>query len=119
MVIIAIFSALFAFDLSSNVRALSGIIFSAVGIVLSAAWIKMLVAYGNLNSCKMKIISGIEKQLPASLYDAEWAALSDKLNKKRYVSFTDNEKRIPVIFIVIYSIILILLAVTLILRYFA
>ena len=117
--IIAIFSALFAFDLSSDVRALSGIIFSAVGIVLSAAWIKMLVAYGNLNSCKMKIISGIEKQLPASLYDAEWAALSDKLNKKRYVSFTDNEKRIPVIFIVIYSIILILLAVTLILRYFA
>lgn len=110
--IIAIFSALFAFDLSGDIRSLIGIIFSVMGIVLSAAWIKMLVAYGNLNSSKMKIISSIEKQLPASLYDAEWAALSDKLNKKRYVSFTDNEKQVPVIFIVIYAAIFILLTVS-------
>ncbi len=112
--IIAIFSALFAFDLSADIRSLIGIIFSVVGIVLSIAWIKMLVAYGNLNSSKMKIISSIEKQLPASLYDAEWAALSDKLNKKRYVSFTDNEKQVPVIFIIIYAAIFVLLTVSLV-----
>lgn len=115
--IVAIFSALFAFDLTYEIRALIGMIFSAVGIVLSIAWIKMLVAYGNLNSSKMKIISSIEKQLPASLYDAEWAALSDKLNKKRYVSFTDNEKQIPAIFIVIYGAVFLVLVATLIAGY--
>lgn len=66
----------------------------------------------------MKIISSIEKYLPASLYDAEWAALSDKLNKKQYVSFTDNEKQIPRIFIIIYGAIFTVLAVGLFRRYF-
>ena len=54
----------------------------------------------------MKIISSIEKQLPANLYDAEWAALSDILNKKKYVSFTANEKRIPTLFLMVYTVIL-------------
>ena len=115
--IIAIFSALFAFELSAEIRSLIGVLFSVVGIVLSVAWIKMLVAYGNLNSSKMKIISSIEKQLPASLYDAEWAALSDKLNKKRYVSFTDNEKQVPWIFILIYAAIFVLLMASLIISH--
>lgn len=117
--IIAIFSALFAVDLSGEVRFFLAVLFSLVGIVLSVAWIKILVAYGNLNSSKMKIISSIEKHLPASLYDAEWAALSDKLNKKRYVSFTDNEKRIPTIFIIIYSAIFVLLIGSLMNGYFS
>lgn len=116
--IIGIFSALFAFDLTYQARSVIGILFSLVGIVLSLAWIKMLVAYGNLNSSKMKIISSIEKQLPASLYDAEWEALSDKLNQKRYVSFTDNEKRIPLIFVVIYLAILFMLAISLVFNVF-
>lgn len=116
--IIAIFSSLFAFELSAEVRACLCVLFSLVGIVLSVAWIKILVAYGNLNSSKMKIISSIEKHLPASLYDAEWAALSDKLNKKRYVSFTDNEKQIPKIFIIIYSVIFVLLTVNLVRGFF-
>lgn len=117
--IIAIFSALFAFELTGQIRSLIGVIFSVVGIVLSIAWIKMLVAYGNLNSSKMKIISSIEKQLPASLYDAEWAALSDKLNKKRYVSFTDNEKQVPIIFIAIYGAILLVLIASFVMGHLA
>lgn len=63
---------------------------------------RIISAYGDLNSSKMKIISHIEKQLPASLYDAEWAALSDKLNKRKYVSFTNSEKRVPHLFIIVY-----------------
>ena len=75
---------------------------SIVGIILSISWIKLLSSYGDLNSSKMKIISYIEKQLPASLYDAEWAALSDKLNKRKYVSFTNSEKGVPLLFIIVY-----------------
>lgn len=73
-----------------------------VGVILSVSWTKLLSSYGNLNGSKMKIISYIEKQLPVSLYDAEWEALSDRLNKKKYVSFTDSEKRIPILFIAVY-----------------
>ena len=31
--------------------------------------------------------------------------MSDRLNKQRYVSFTDSEKRVPVVFIAIYVVI--------------
>lgn len=55
----------------------------------------------------MKIISRIEKQLPLSLFDAEWAALSDKLNKKKYVSFTESEQIIPRLFGLLYLLVII------------
>jgi hypothetical protein len=89
------------------------LLFSGVGLVLATSWIKILVSYGNLNSSKMTIIRSIEKQLPASLYDAEWQALSDKLNKSKYVSFTQNEARIPMIFIGIYSAVAVVLVAVL------
>lgn len=73
-----------------------------VGIILDISWIKLLEAYGSLNGAKMKVISLIEKELPISLYDTEWRVMSDKLNKRKYVSFTDSEKRIPKLFGCIY-----------------
>ena len=53
----------------------------------------------------MKIISNIETRLPLSLFDAEWAVLSDQLNKKRYVSFTESEQLIPWLFGSLYFLI--------------
>lgn len=97
---ITLFSFIVVFDISNTTKLLLGFFFSFIGIILSTSWIRTLNAYGNLNGSKMKIISSIEKQLPVSLYDAEWAALSDKLNKKKYVSFTANEKKIPTVFFV-------------------
>ncbi|MDO4650160.1 MAG: TIR domain-containing protein [Eubacteriales bacterium] len=105
--LIALFSAMFAIDMDNKYRIYIGFLLTLVGIILSVAWIRTLVSYGNLNSAKMKIITGIEKKLPVSLYDAEWAALSDRLNKKKYISFTDNEKSIPRIFIIAYLMIMI------------
>ena len=60
----------------------------------------------------MKIISNIEKQLPLSLFDAEWAALSDKLNKKKYISFTESEQVIPRLFGVVYFFIMVFIVVS-------
>ena len=48
----------------------------------------------------------LEEQLPVALYDAEWQVMSDKLNNKKYVSFTDSEKRIPKLFVILYALIL-------------
>jgi hypothetical protein len=84
------------------------LIFCTVGIVVSTSWKKIIISYGNLNACKMRIVSIIERDLPLSLFDSEWALLSHKLNRKKYVSFTESEAKIPKIFIILYSITLIL-----------
>lgn len=68
-------------------------------------------AYGILNGSKMKVISIIEHNLPVRLYDAEWDVMSDKLNSKKYVSFTDSEKKTPKAFIALY-ILLIIITIT-------
>ncbi|MBR3036012.1 MAG: hypothetical protein IKI54_01795 [Lachnospiraceae bacterium] len=78
-----------------------------VGIILDISWMNILEAYGTLNASKMKVIRLMEEQLPITLYDAEWRVMSDKLNNKKYVSFTDSEKRIPRIFGLVYSVILV------------
>ena len=100
--LMATFGVIWALEILPFYKFAIGALLALVGMILSISWIKLLESYGNLNSSKMKIISYIEKQLPASLYDAEWAALSDKLNKKKYVSFTNSEKRVPILFIVVY-----------------
>ncbi len=79
----------------------------AAGIILDISWIHILEAYGTLNAAKMKVIKLLEEQLPVMLYDAEWRIMSDKLNNKKYVSFTDSEKRIPKLFFSLYVIILV------------
>ena len=72
------------------------------GAILDVSWIHILDAYGTLNAAKMKVIRLIEENLPVTLYDVEWQVMSDKLNNKKYVSFTNSEKRIPKIFLIVY-----------------
>lgn len=108
----ALMSVLLAMDFSQSTELTIGFIFCMIGIILSVSWSRSLSCYGNLNSSKMKIISSIEKQLPLSLFDAEWAALSDKLNKKKYVSFTDSEKIVPRLFAAVYIVIMLIMLVS-------
>lgn len=101
--LLAFYGAILALSLDLLLKLAIGMLFSVVGIVLTFSWIRLLSSYGNLNGSKMKIISAIERKLPASLYDAEWAALSDRLNKKRYVSFSTSEKMTPRLFCMAYA----------------
>lgn len=110
--LVAIMGVLFAMEFGQKAKLIIGFVFCVVGIILSISWSKILACYGNLNSSKMKIISNIEKQLPLSLFDAEWAALSDKLNKKKYISFTESERVIPRMFGVVYFLVMIFIAVS-------
>lgn len=80
---------------------------SMAGFIIDVSWLKILDAYGALNASKMKVINLIEKQLPLKLYDVEWEIMSDKMNSKKYVSFTDSEKRIPIIFNILYAAVII------------
>lgn len=94
-------------DINAKLMIMGGM--AIMGIMLDYSWINLLDAYGILNSSKMKIISLIEKRLPVSLYNKEWIVMSDKLNSKKYISFTDSEKRIPKLFCMIYIILIIAL----------
>lgn len=81
------------------------IVLTIPGILLNHSWTKILESYGIINSSKMKILGMLEQQLAASLYDAEWQAMSNKYNKKQYISFTDGEKSIPSIFNGVYIVV--------------
>ena len=112
--LVTVCSVIFALLGDISEKMLIAVVISLVGIIMDVSWMRILDAYGTLNASKMKIISLIEKRLPVSLYDKEWDVMSDKLNGKKYVSFTDSEKRMPHIFITIYLIVIfasILLAV--------
>lgn len=84
---------------------------ACAGIILDFSWLNILETYGILNASKMKVINLIERKLPILLYDAEWQVMSDKLNSKKYVSFTDSEKRIPKIFMGIYTLIIVVILI--------
>ncbi|MBQ3602201.1 MAG: toll/interleukin-1 receptor domain-containing protein [Clostridia bacterium] len=110
--LVAIMGVLFAMDFGQRAKLIIVLFFCIIGIILSISWSKILSCYGNLNSSKMKIISNIEKKLPLSLFDAEWAALSDKLNKKKYVSFTESEQVIPRLFCCVYFLAIIFIIIS-------
>lgn len=104
--IVAFFSVVAAMSVSTAHKAVAGALFALLGAVLSIFWIRLLDSYGKLNKSKMKVISDIEKHLPASLFDAEWAVLSNALDKKKYTSFTTSETQIPKFFIAVYTLLL-------------
>ena len=101
--LVTCFGVISALSFHYLLKCFLGVVFLAIGIVLCTSWIRILNSYGVLNASKMKVISLLEKQLPASLYDAEWRAQSDKLNRRPYISFTSCETRIPKMFICIYG----------------
>ena len=93
------------------ITVISGYVISLLGIVLCLNWKRIVFSYGQLNAAKMKVIAAIEKQLPFDIYDIEWKVQTDKLGKQKYVSFTNIEKCIPLIFTILYSIVFIVTTV--------
>ncbi|MBO5938377.1 MAG: hypothetical protein J6Q82_02610, partial [Clostridia bacterium] len=71
---------------------------SVPGILLNISWHRMLQSYYINNQSKIKLLSMMESRLAVSLYNAEWQAMKNKFSKKKYISFTDNEKRLPGVF---------------------
>lgn len=73
------------------------ILFSFVGILISAVWLKNIIAYRELNSAKFKVIHELEKHLPARLFKCE-----EDYYLKKYHGLTATEKFYPMIFIALY-----------------
>src|SRR5687768_1659685 len=60
--------------------------FALPGLVLAITWWLMLRSYRLLNAAKFEVIQGMEAQLPAAPFKAEWDLLDpkDKRWRERY-----------------------------------
>ncbi len=74
------------------------------GILLCLTWRTLVRSYSQLNSGKFAVIHSLERHLPAALFKAEWHALGEGEDKKKYTPFTKTEALIPFVFIVLHLI---------------
>jgi hypothetical protein len=67
------------------------------------AWFYLVRSYRLLNTAKFEVIGALEERLPASPYwRAEWSALGEGNDPKKYWPLTHIEKWIPVLFAITY-----------------
>jgi hypothetical protein len=72
-------------------------------ILLCIVWAWLIRSYRNLNSAKYKVIGQIETKLPSSPYwSAEWKALGEGKDFRKYLPLTALENIVPLFFAFIY-----------------
>jgi hypothetical protein len=100
-------SALLAFTgyLTSISFRIWHIVLALAGISICILWILNIKSFRTLNSAKFKLLHKMEEQLPAKLFTNEWEYL-DKGNKEGYMRFSKIEQGIPIVFLILYIIII-------------
>jgi hypothetical protein len=82
---------------------LSVIVICIAAIVLCYVWKRLINSYRQLNTAKYAVIGEFEKKLPSSPYwSAEWSALGEGKDPKKYKQLTSVEKWVPIVFICLY-----------------
>lgn len=70
-----------------------------------AAWWWLVRSYRQLNTAKFRVVGALEERLPASPYwRAEWTALGEGKDWRKYLPLTHLEQWIPVLFALVYVI---------------
>lgn len=79
-----------------------------VGIAICYCWYQIISSYRHINRAKFKVIHAVEKRLPIALFETEWEFLEKGKNyPKNYYPLSKIERKIPIIFIVLYIVIFI------------
>lgn len=72
-------------------------------LVQTGAWFWLLRSYRQLNTAKYVVIGAIEERLPASPYwAAEWKALGEGKDSRKYWPLTHLEQWVPIAFATVY-----------------
>ena len=72
-------------------------------LAMCYTWWRMIKSYRQLNTAKFMVIGEYETRLPSSPYwSAEWKALGEGKDPKRYRQLTAVENWLPPIFAIIY-----------------
>lgn len=88
----------------SRLQAAGIAVLTLTGGVLSLAWNSLIQSFGQLNKGKFEVINRIEQLFPAAVYFAEWKALEEGKNPKKYRTFTSREIWTPWSFFTIYCV---------------
>jgi hypothetical protein len=76
------------------------------GIALSGTWWVLLKSYRDLNAAKFSVITQMENNLEAKIFDDEWKRLKEKRPegwRGRYAEFGTVERFVPLIFAALYG----------------
>jgi hypothetical protein len=96
-------TALLAFVSSGSLNVLW--LVALAGIALSATWWVLLKSYRDLNAAKFQVITEMENNLDAKIFDDEWMRLREKRQegwRGRYAEFGTAERFVPLIFAALY-----------------
>jgi hypothetical protein len=97
-------TALLAFVSSRSLNALW--LVALAGIALSATWWVLLKSYRDLNAAKFQVITEMENNLDAKIFDDEWKRLKENRPegwRSRYAEFGAVERFVPLIFAALYA----------------
>src|SRR2546427_1680908 len=89
-------------SLATEVARLAFIGLGVAGILLCVEWRVLIQSYRQLNTGKFRIIHLLERHLPASLFRAEWIALGEGKDAKKYKPVTNVERIIPLLLILLF-----------------
>ena len=86
----------------ARLQAVGLAVLTVTGAILALAWRSLIRSFGQLNTGKFAVINRIESILPVAVYLAEWKALEEGRNPKKYRTFTSREVWTPWTFFAIY-----------------
>src|SRR3989338_5031682 len=86
------------------------VVLAIVGIIISVIFWFLIRSYKQLNTGKFAVVHEIEKLLPLRLYAYEWKEkLAEGNDKDIYYPFSHIESHVPLIFGIIYVVLIIFL----------
>jgi hypothetical protein len=97
-------TALLAFVSSGSLNVLW--LVALAGIALSVTWAVLLKSYRDLNAAKFSVITEMENNLDAKIFDDEWKRLKENRQEgwwSRYAEFGTVERFVPLIFAALYQ----------------
>jgi hypothetical protein len=100
----AFLSAFYLFR-PSDLDVLSSILVSICGISLCLLWLRNIASYKDLNAGKFVVIHSLEERLGCAPYKAEWEYLQRGTTKSKHRPFTETERLVPLVFILIFAVI--------------
>ena len=80
---------------------------SLAGIIFCMLWNTNINCYRQLSDAKFKVINELEEKLPVAAFATEWYCLKNG-GKKKYPELTLIERRIPLMFLALFVILLII-----------
>ncbi len=81
------------------------LILGLTGGPVCMAWRRLIESYRQLNQAKFTLIHLLEEKLPASIFKAEWQALGEGKDPKKYKPFVSSEVWVPNLFLAVFIIV--------------